>query len=67
MMLERDAILDGVRPFELSQLRQVATGMAAGADLARLEAKGWVETVAGVPLITLAGRTLLEHPPQRLG
>lgn len=63
MMGERDVVLEGVRPFDLEQLRLLAMGhsiTASDQELARLEAKGWLETVGGVHLITLTGRTLLE-------
>ncbi len=60
----RDAVLEGVRRFDVDHLRQLAHGGPGDANaLARLEAKGWVETVGSVHLITLAGRTLLDHPP----
>ncbi|SFV27010.1 hypothetical protein SAMN05216456_0175 [Devosia crocina] len=57
-----DRILEGVRPAELIQLQALAegkSGFGAG-SLQPLEDKGWVETVAGTPLITLTGRTLLD-------
>jgi hypothetical protein len=63
----RDAVLEGVRRFDVDHLRQLERGGAGDASaLARLQAKGWVETVGSVHLITLAGRTLLDHPPTEL-
>ncbi len=63
----RDAVLEGVRRFDMEHLRQLARGGSSDASaLARLEAKGWVETVGSVHLITLSGRTLLDHPPAEL-
>ena len=57
-----DIILEGVRPAELAQLQALALGHGSegGLQLSPLEAKGWVETVGGVPLITLTGRALLD-------
>ena len=66
MFTERDVVLEGVRPLDLEQLQLLARGAAATASaqqLARIEAKGWLETIGGIHLITLTGRTLLEHPP----
>ncbi|KRA41712.1 hypothetical protein [Devosia sp. Root635] len=66
----RDAVLEGVRPLDIEQLRLLAAGQSATASaqqLARIEAKGWLETVGGIHLITLTGRTLLERPPFNLG
>ncbi len=63
-MVHRDEILEGVAGAELPALRSIAEGRPfAVAALARLQAKGWVDVVNGVPLITLTGRTLIEHPP----
>jgi hypothetical protein len=65
----RDAILEGVRPFDIRQLRLLEQGLSAPGSAAiveRLQAKGWVETVGGIHLITLTGRTLLERPPFNL-
>lgn len=61
-----DAVLEGVRPSEVEQLRLLAQGRSATASpqqLAQIAAKGWLDTVDGVHLITLTGRALLEHPP----
>lgn len=69
MQGERDIVLEGVRSFDLEQLRLLADGYSATAsaeELARIEAKGWLETVGGIHLITLTGRTLLERPPFNL-
>ena len=64
MTIMRDAVLEGVRRFDVDHLRQLARdGIGDAAALARLEAKGWVETVGSTHLITLSGRTLLDHPP----
>lgn len=65
----RDAVLEGAKAFELEQLRLLAQGRSATASaqqLAGIEAKGWLETVGGIHLITLTGRTLLERPPLNL-
>lgn len=62
-MRQVDIILEGVRPSELAYLRALAEGRGMGAQPAQLrplEDKGWVETVSGVSLITLTGRTLLD-------
>ena len=62
--MERDAVLEGARRSDLEQLRLLAQGRSATAtaqQLARIEAKGWLETIGN--LITLTGRTLLERPP----
>ena len=66
MLTERDVVLEGVKPLDLEQLKLLAGGYLATASaqqLARIEAKGWLETVGGAHLITLTGRTLLERPP----
>lgn len=55
-----DRILEGVLPAELAQLQALAAGKATPDPLRPLEDKGWVETIAGTPLITLTGRTLLD-------
>ena len=57
-----DRILEGVRPMELIQLQALASGesMLGQTNLRPLEDKGWVETIAGTPIITLTGRTLLD-------
>jgi hypothetical protein len=69
-MLEgRDAILEGVMPMDVDQLRRLEQGGVDGqsADgLARLQAKGWIDSIGGVHLITLTGRTLLERSPYGL-
>ena len=62
----RDAVLEGARRSDLEQLRLLAQGRSATAtvqQLAQIEAKGWLETVGDIQLITLTGRTLLERPP----
>lgn len=67
--MERDAVLEGARRSDLEQLRLLAQGRSATAtaqQLARIEAKGWLETIGNTHLITLTGRTLLERPPQAL-
>lgn len=67
--MERDAVLEGARRSDLEQLRLLAQGRSATAtaqQLARIEAKGWLETIGNIHLITLTGRTLLERPPQGL-
>ncbi len=61
-----DAVLEGVRSSEVEQLRLLAQGRSATASpqqLAQIAAKGWLDTVNGVHLITLTGRALLERPP----
>jgi len=57
-----DRILEGVRPMELVQLQALAAGGSVPGQtyLRPLEDKGWVETIAGTPIITLTGRTLLD-------
>jgi len=62
-----DLILEGVRPTELEQLRALDAGVSplGQSYLRPLEDKGWVETIAGTPLITLTGRTLLERQGAR--
>jgi hypothetical protein len=68
-MTERDLVLEGAKPSDLEQLRLLADGRlstATAQQLAGIEAKGWLETVGGVHLITLTGRTLLERPPYHL-
>jgi hypothetical protein len=66
MATERDIVLEGVKPLDLEQLQLLASGSsttASAQQLARIEAKGWLETVGGIQLITLTGRTLLDRPP----
>ncbi|KQX40489.1 hypothetical protein ASD04_07685 [Devosia sp. Root436] len=66
----RDAVLEGAQPLDIEQLQLLAQGRSATASpqqLARIEAKGWLETVGGIHLITLTGRTLLERRPFNLG
>ena len=70
MPMERDVVLEGVKPMDLEQLTLLAGGYSTTAtaqQLARIEAKGWLETVGGAHLITLTGRTLLERPPLMRG
>lgn len=67
--MERDIVLEGAKVMDVEQLRLLAGGQAVTASaqqLARIEAKGWLETVDGVHLITLTGRTLLDHVPYKL-
>jgi hypothetical protein len=67
--MERDAVLEGARRSDLEQLRLLAQGRSATAtaqQLARIEAKGWLETIGNIHLITLTGRALLERPPRGL-
>lgn len=69
MLQGRDAVLEGAKPFDVEQLRLLAQGRSATASeqqLAGIEAKGWLETVDGIHLITLTGRALLERPPMGL-
>ena len=69
MLEQRDSILEGVLPFDLDHLKAVAEGSVGSErddDLARLEAKGWLERHGEVHLITLTGRALLERPPIRI-
>lgn len=69
MRAERDVVLEGVKRLDLEQLQLLAEGRSATASaqqLARIQAKGWVDTVADVHLITLTGRALLERPPFNL-
>ena len=65
MKPQTDRILEGVLPSELAQLQALAAGKAMREPLRPLEDKGWVETVAGIPLITLTGRTLLDGSAAR--
>ena len=68
-MMERDVVLEGVKTLDVEQLQLLAQGRSATASsqqLARIAAKGWLETVDGIHLITLTGRTLLERPPYNL-
>ena len=60
-----DRILEGVRPAEVAQLQALAAGRLPIDPLRPLEDKGWVETIAGTPLITLTGRTLLDGAASR--
>lgn len=65
----RDAVLEGAKALDLEQLRLLAQGRsttASAQQLAGIEAKGWLETVQGIQLITLTGRTLIERPPFKL-
>lgn len=69
MVRERDVVLEGARTLDVEQLRLLAGGRsttASAQQLARIEAKGWLETVDGVQLITLTGRALLDRPPYNL-
>ncbi|MDV3252927.1 hypothetical protein DevBK_16430 [Devosia sp. BK] len=63
-----DRILEGVRPMEVTHLQALASGQipVGTAHLRQLEDKGWIETVAGTPLITLTGRTLLDGASARI-
>jgi len=68
MQVGRDVVLEGARPFDLEQLQLLAQGRSAtgsAQQLERIAAKGWLETVDGVHLITLTGRTLLDRPPSK--
>jgi hypothetical protein len=65
-----DAVLEGVRPSEVEQLRLLAQGRSATASpqqMAQIAAKGWLDTVDGTHLITLTGRALLERVPRNAG
>lgn len=69
MLAERDVVLEGARRLDLEQLQLLAEGQSATASaqqLARIQAKGWLDMVAGIHLITLTGRALLERPPFNL-
>lgn len=69
MRAERDVVLEGAKRLDLEQLQLLAEGRSATASaqqLARIQAKGWVDTVSDVHLITLTGRALLERPPFNL-
>jgi hypothetical protein len=61
-MLNKDLVLEGVRPSDVAALRQVRAGdLSVDPErMRRLEAKGWIDTPGGVPLITLTGGTLLQ-------
>lgn len=68
-MMERDVVLEGVKTLDVEQLQLLVQGRSATASsqqLARIATKGWLETVDGIHLITLTGRTLLERPPYNL-
>lgn len=68
MVRQADVILEGVRAAELACLNALARGEALSrrSDVAPLYAKGWVELAGDQPIITLTGRTLLDHPPTAL-
>lgn len=57
----QDVILEGLRPGELAALRDIDHGRGSMRPMDGLAAKGWLEVVAGVPLITLTGRALLDR------
>lgn len=63
MAQPEDRILEGVHASELASLRALAEGghMPARRDIAPLHAKGWVDMLGDVPVITITGRTLLER------
>lgn len=64
MMQERDVVLEGARVLDVEQLQLLAQGRAATASaqqMARIAAKGWLDTVGDAHLITLTGRTLLDQ------
>ena len=66
-MLNRDVVLEGAGIVDIEQLQLLAGGQSATASeqqMARIAAKGWLETVGEVHLITITGRTLLERRPQ---
>lgn len=68
--MERDIVLEGAKTFDVEQLRLLSQGLCltgSTQQLARIAAKGWLETVDGNHLITLTGRALLERPPHNLG
>jgi hypothetical protein len=62
-MFPRDLILEGVRPTDVSALQRIRQGGGTLDDreVRRLEAKGWVDVLRGIPLITLTGATLLDQ------
>ncbi len=68
MVRQEDMILEGVKAVELASLSALARGeaLSGGSDMAPLCAKGWVELAGDQPIITLTGRTLLDHPPTGL-
>jgi hypothetical protein len=57
-----DRILEGVQASEVASLQALAEGglMPARRDIASLHAKGWVDMLGNVPVITITGRTLLD-------
>ena len=61
-MFPRDFVLEGVRPTDVSALRQLRQGDASVSydSVRRLEAKGWIDLPGGVPLITLTGSAVLD-------
>lgn len=61
MVQMQDVILEGVQPGELKSLRDIDHGQASVRSLDGLAAKGWLEVVGGVTLITLTGRALLDR------
>lgn len=68
--MERDMVLEGAKPFDIEQLQLLAQGhstTASAQQLARIEAKGWLDTVGGIHLITLTGRALLDRSAFKLG
>ena len=58
-----DRVLEGVCPGELEHLTMLSQGRdrLPSLWLEPLEAKGWVEVAHGEPLLTIAGRTLVDH------
>lgn len=63
-----DRILEGVQASELASLRALAEGglVPEKRDIVPLHAKGWVDMLGDVPVITITGRTLLERFPSGL-
>jgi len=60
----RDAVLEGAYPSEIEVLSRLCSEPAfrPDNDLAeRLQAKGWLEHVAGAYLLTISGRTLIDR------
>lgn len=63
MHMHRDAVLEGARPGEIRALEMLCQKPDAAIPIHiahRLRAKGWIDTVVDVHLVTIAGRTLVD-------
>ena len=68
MVRQNDVILEGVKPAEVERLRELAEGavLSSPGQLMPLAAKGWIDVIEGIPLITLTGLTLLDRADHRV-